>query len=365
MGYSATLCRLDCGSHNIYDRRWSTGSSACRTLHCWIRNRPDDCRRTDLSCRDLTSRDTWTLHLRFLWVCVSRNRDSIFCKLGEFATHQQYLTERMGRINFRPTLPLSVTDKRSQLVPTSIHIVFAGFIFILSFTVRESPRYLAKVGRNDEALNTMSIIRNLPPDHPYIQSEMRGIHDQLAREREATLNLRWFGPLKELFMNPSNRYRIMIGLMSQLLSQWSGASSITIYAPQFFAMLGTTGQSEKLFATAIFGIVKLVASIVCALFLVDMLGRKRALTYGILLQFFSILYIAIYLAVVPPADGETKPQGAAKRAGTAAIVSIYVSGIGWALGWNSIQYLINAEIFPLRVRALGSSIVMCFHFANQ
>lgn len=44
---------------------------------------------------------------------------------------------------------------------------------------------------------------------------------------------------------------------------------------------------------------------------------------------------------------------------------IYFSGVGWALGWNSIQYLIGAEIFPLRVRSLGTSMIMCFHFVNQ
>lgn len=35
------------------------------------------------------------------------------------------------------------------------------------------------------------------------------------------------------------------------------------------------------------------------------------------------------------------------------------------MGWNSIQYLINAEIYPLRIRAIMSSMVMCFHFVNQ
>ncbi|EGC46741.1 conserved hypothetical protein [Histoplasma capsulatum var. duboisii H88] len=140
-----------------------------------------------------------------------------------------------------------------------------------------------------------------------------------------------------LFILPSNRYRVMIGLMSQLLSQWSGANSITIYAPGFFALLGTTGQSEKLFATAIFGVVKFVSSLVCALFLVDFLGRKRALGYGITLQFVSMLYVAIYLAVVPSIQSGFIPDGHSKRAGTVAIVSIYVSGVGWALGWNNIQ----------------------------
>lgn len=32
---------------------------------------------------------------------------------------------------------------------------------------------------------------------------------------------------------------------------------------------------------------------------------------------------------------------------------------------NSMQYLLNAEIYPLRIRAISSSLVMCFHFVNQ
>lgn len=54
-----------------------------------------------------------------------------------------------------------------------------------------------------------------------------------------------------------------------------------------------------------------------------------------------------------------------KRAAMGAIVAIYFSGFGWALGWNSIQYLINSEIYPIRLRALGGSIAMTFHFVNQ
>jgi hypothetical protein len=44
---------------------------------------------------------------------------------------------------------------------------------------------------------------------------------------------------------------------------------------------------------------------------------------------------------------------------------IYLSGFGWAMGWNSMQYLLNAELYPLRIRAMSSSLVMCFHFVNQ
>lgn len=189
----------------------------------------------------------------------------------------------------------------------------------------------------------------------------------------------FMGIIREMFMNPNNFYRIYLGLGSQLLSQWSGAQSITIYAPdmvccffptlaivQFltksqFALLGTKGQNEKLFATAIFGVVKFVASIMCALFLVDVIGRKRSLSIGITLQAVSMCYIAAFLTAVPGIEEEgfefTKGQ---KHASTGGIVMIYISGFGWAMGWNSIQYLLNAEIYPLRIRAISSSMVMCF-----
>lgn len=95
-------------------------------------------------------------------------------------------------------------------------------------------------------------------------------------------------------------------------------------------------------------------------------GRKRSLAIGIFLQAISMLYIAGFLTAVPNIDEDgfvfTKSQ---KSASIGAIVMIYISGFGWAMGWNSIQYLINAEIYPLRIRALSSSLVMCFHFVNQ
>jgi len=80
-----------------------------------------------------------------------------------------------------------------------------------------------------------------------------------------------------------------------------------------------------------------------------------------------MIYIAAFLTAVPKL-GTVKnfvlPKSQ-KGASTGAIVMIYVSGVGWALGWNSMQYLLTAELFPLRIRAVSTSIVMCFHFANQ
>jgi len=240
-------------------------------------------------------------------------------------------------------------------------------LFLLSWSVPETPRWLIMKGKDAQALKNLCRLRQLPESHPFVQNELLDVKEQLEREKEATMGASRLGKLRELIMIPANRYRFMLGIMSQLLGQWSGASAITIYAVEFFGVLGKTGQSEKLFATCILGVVKLCSAYFCAFFLIDFLGRRRSLYAGILLQTISILYVAIYLAIVPPStleEGSALSQSQ-KKAATGAIAAIYLSGFGWAMGWNSFQYLVNAEVYPIRLRALGSSLVMCFHFVNQ
>jgi hypothetical protein len=266
--------------------------------------------------------------------------------------------------------------------------MFAGVILILSIFQYESPRFLIKKGRQEQALRTMAKLRKLPEDHPYVTHEIAAITMNHHEEMEATKGAGLWGKIKEMVTIPSNLYRLYLAVFAQVMSQWSGAGSITLYAPDLFELLGITGTETSLLVTAVFGIVKLVAAVVCALFLVDVIGRKRSLLIGITLQAISMIYVASFLTAVPELgvvkdytlDGSEVGQSRGaivsgySLAGPCTIYSlltrvvqamIYVSGFGWALGWNSMQYLLTAELFPLRIRALATSLAMCFHFANQ
>ncbi|KPM37812.1 hypothetical protein AK830_g8761 [Neonectria ditissima] len=253
------------------------------------------------------------------------------------------------------------------LVPTSLHIIMSGIILILMFFQSESPRFLVKQGKADEAARVMARIRQQPVDGEYIIGEIATIQNALDHELEATKGVGMLGKLKEMFLVPSNLYRLYLTSMVQFLSQWSGAGSITLYAPDLFKLLGITGTEESLLVTAVFGLVKLTAALLCALFLVDVVGRKRALLTGITMQTIAMLYVASFLTKVPQlgvVDDFKLPAGD-MGASRGAIAMIYVSGFGWALGWNSMQYLLTAELFPLRIRALATSWAMTLHFANQ
>jgi hypothetical protein len=245
--------------------------------------------------------------------------------------------------------------------------MFAGVICALTFFQVESPRFLVKQGKRQEATKVMAYLRQQPMESDYITRIISEIQASHEHELEATQGIGWAGKLKELFLNRSNLYRLYMSTAVQVLAQWSGAGSITLYAPDLFEILGVTGTSEGLLVTAVFGIVKLASALCCALFLVDVIGRKRALIIGIALQAIAMIYVAAFLTSVPElgvVDGFILPSSKV-AASRGAIAMIYISGVGWALGWNTMQYILTAELFPLRIRALATSWVMSLHFAAQ
>jgi hypothetical protein len=83
--------------------------------------------------------------------------------------------------NYGTSLHIFNNSVNQWIDATILHITFAGIILIMSIFALESPRWLAKVGRNEQAGINMSKLRNLPWDHPYVRAELIDIHDQLER----------------------------------------------------------------------------------------------------------------------------------------------------------------------------------------
>ena len=121
--------------------------------------------------------------------------------------------------NWGTSLHISNSSALQWIDPTSMHICFAGIILVMSLFALESPRYLCKQGMREKAAVNLSKLRRLPTEHPYVRSELIDIDDQLERERTATMGAGWIGPLRELFLIKSNRYRILLTLGSQLLAR--------------------------------------------------------------------------------------------------------------------------------------------------
>ncbi|CUM68606.1 uncharacterized protein PRCAT00006333001 [Priceomyces carsonii] len=257
--------------------------------------------------------------------------------------------------------------RNQWVVPTSMKIVFAGLLFILSFAFCvESPRWLLKTNKPEQALKNLSKLRHLPENHPYIASEISDINEQVLQEKEAVEGSNFVSKLKELTLFKSNRYRFFaVCALAQILGQWSGANAITIYAPEFFELSGIEDK-QQLKMTAVLGVVKFISAYLLAFLIIDALGRKAALQCGLIIQLVTTLFFAIFLTIVPQAAEEGAVLTHSQlQASKAALASLFLSGVGWTMGFNNIQYLVGSEMFPLNIRSFAQSLVMVLHFACQ
>lgn len=122
---------------------------------------------------------------------------------------------------------------------------------------------------------------------------------------------------------------------------------MTYYSPTIFASVGLSGSSVGLFATGIYGIVKMISCAVFIFFVTDSLGRRKSLLWTGLVQGVALFYVGFYVRFDPPIKGQpvTAP-------GYIALVAIYIFASVYQFGWGPVVWTYCSEIPPARLRAL-------------
>lgn len=88
---------------------------------------------------------------------------------------------------------------------------------------------------------------------------------------------------------PSNRRRIFIGVVIFIFMQFAGSNAINYYSPRIFKSVGLTGSSTSLYATGIYGVVRLVCVIIAMYFVVDRYGRRNMLMGGAVVMLIAMV----------------------------------------------------------------------------
>jgi MFS transporter, SP family, sugar:H+ symporter len=146
---------------------------------------------------------------------------------------------------------------------------------------------------------------------------------------------------------------------SDSFQQWTGTNSINYYAPQIFASIGLKGTSAGLFATGIYGVVKVCLTALGLMFAVEQVGRKYCLIVGGIGQAFAMFYIGIHAAIDPTktsssSDAATPLTGA----GTFAIVCVYLFVTFYSFGWGPVPFVLSAECSPNHLRSLVMALAL-------
>ncbi|KAJ5558209.1 hypothetical protein N7461_002181 [Penicillium sp. DV-2018c] len=240
---------------------------------------------------------------------------------------------------------LHIPEGTSQWrIPVAIQIIPGGLMLIGLFFLKESPRWLMKNGRREEALNSLAYIRNESENSEAVQTEFAEITAAIHEENLATEGLTWRECLK-----PSNRYRFFLAFVLMFWQQFSGTNSIGYYAPQIFASVGLSKTNSSLFATGIYGTVKVIATGIFLVVGIDRWGRKNSLIGGAAWMASMMFIIGAVLATHPP-----NPEASSvSSASIAMVVMIYLYVIGYSASWGPVPWVYLGEIFPTRLRAYG------------
>jgi hypothetical protein len=102
------------------------------------------------------------------------------------------------------------------------------------FFLPESPRYLVKKGRIEEAAVVLSKVRGQPVDSVYVRSELAEIVGNFQHEMEVITKTSYLGSWTACFKGSirdpnSNLRRTLLGTLLQMMSQWTGVNFVFYY----------------------------------------------------------------------------------------------------------------------------------------
>ncbi len=264
-------------------------------------------------------------------------------------------------------------DRPAQwVVPVALQLAPAALLAAGIFLCPESPRWLARAGRFDDAGRVLVYLRGLPADHPRVRRELADVRRE-AEERgsgsgsgnggnTAGLGLGLgLGRQLRRALARGTRNRIAVGALLMFLQSFTGVSVMNYYSPRILAALGVAGTTTRLLGTGAYGVAKTLGMLLFALWVAEAVGRRRALVAGALLACLPLLYVGGYCRVADPAAASAAAEGAegAEGAGTVverdcwgylAIACVYANALVVCATWQGTTWTYASEIFPLDIR---------------
>lgn len=208
----------------------------------------------------------------------------------------------------------------------------ALLFFLIIFFIPESPRWLIVQRKEQQALGILERIYQSASEATYQLQETRSMIASSAQSD-------W-----RLLLQPGIRKAVFIGAGIAILGQFMGVNAVLYYGPSIFENAGLSG-GDSLFYQVMIGLVNTLTTIL-ALIIIDKVGRKKLVYYGVSGMVVSLCCIAFYFAF---GDVWQIPSWV-------LLFFFLVYVFCCAVSICAVIFVLLSEMYPTKIRGLAMSI---------
>ncbi|MEI7525649.1 MAG: sugar porter family MFS transporter [Mariniphaga sp.] len=207
----------------------------------------------------------------------------------------------------------------------------AILFFVILFFIPESPRWLVLKSKETSALKTLRRIYGSEE----ASEQVADLKNLVQSEEKSD----W-----KILFQPGFRVALFIGVSLAILGQFMGVNAVLYYGPTIFEQTGLSA-GDSLFYQVIVGLVNF-GSTVLAMAVIDKIGRKKLVYYGVSGMIVSLILIGFYFTV-------NKVSNVVPPIMLLILILVYI--FSCAISICVVIWVLLSEMYPARVRGLAMS----------
>lgn len=198
------------------------------------------------------------------------------------------------------------------------------------FFIPESPRWLITRHKDEKA---KKILAGIYTSGDEVTRQMELTKASIAGET---------GSEWKTLLEPGIFKAVLIGSAIAILGQFMGVNAVLYYGPKIFSDAGLSSEGS-MFSTVLVGTVNMLTTVI-ALLVIDKVGRKQLVYWGVSGMIFCLLMIGLYFCL-----GGTLPTWFLL---TFFLLYVFCT----AISISAVVFVLLSEMYPNRVRGLAMSI---------
>ena len=204
--------------------------------------------------------------------------------------------------------------------------------FIVLFFIPESPRWLIVKGEGGKA---SAILTRIYSDRAAAETQMS--------ETKASIEGETVSEWKAL-LQPGILKAVIIGSAIAILGQFMGVNAVLYYGPEIFSDAGLS-SGDSMFSQVLVGAVNMLTTVI-AVFIIDKVGRKQLIYWGVSGMILSLIMIGLYFLC-----------GEDWGLGNGFLLSFFLFYVFCcAISISAVVFVLLSEMYPNSVRGRAMSV---------